>query len=157
VCLYLSVCVCVCVRERERESVCESVFVCLCCMYVCVCVYVCERERERDRQTDRQRDRDTRQRHKIERFSLGFTVMKLLISLVCLSAVSLLVPFFSSSIFCRTGLVELYCLNLVLSWNILVSSSIVINIWCFDYYVVERFSFPSLSIWCSIWFLFSLV
>ena len=34
---------------------------------------------------------------------------------------------FPSSILCRAGLVERYCLNLVLSWNILVSPSIVIE------------------------------
>ena len=34
---------------------------------------------------------------------------------------------FSSIILCRAGLVERYCVNLFLSWNILVSSSMVIE------------------------------
>ena len=34
---------------------------------------------------------------------------------------------FSSIIFCRAGFVERYCVNLVLSWNILFSPSMVID------------------------------
>jgi hypothetical protein len=57
--------------------------------------------------------------------SFGVAILELFVSCVFLGVGELLCWNFSSSIFYRAGFVDRYCLNLVLSWNILFSPSIV--------------------------------
>jgi hypothetical protein len=45
-----------------------------------------------------------------------------------MDAVNLVMLDFTSRTFCRTGFVDRYCLHLILSWDILVSPTMVIDI-----------------------------
>jgi hypothetical protein len=54
-------------------------------------------------------------------------ILRCLISCPFFGAVTFLVLEFHSRILCRVGLVDRYCLNLVLSWNILVFPSMLIE------------------------------
>ena len=58
-------------------------------------------------------------------FSFGF-VKRRLLSVFLYGEVSIFVFDFSNFVLCKAGLVESYCVNVFLSWNILVSPSMVI-------------------------------
>ena len=59
--------------------------------------------------------------------SFGVAILELFVSCVFLGVGELLCWNFSSSIFCRAGFVDRYCLNLVLSLSILFYPSMVIK------------------------------
>jgi hypothetical protein len=113
--------------------------VCLCVRKsVCVCVCVREREREREREKREKKEKKERQR-KIERqrdresvclcvISLFFAGMELLTFCVFLDWLILLWLEYFSTIFCMFVFVDRYCLNLDLSWDILFSPSMMIEI-----------------------------
>ena len=90
-------CVFVCV------GVCKDVFTCV-CVCVCVCVYMY-----------------------VWFPYFCFACGELCISCVFLSEGNLLGLVFPTCIFCRTGFVDRYCLNFILSWNILFSPSVLIE------------------------------
>lgn len=59
--------------------------------------------------------------------SFGFAVRSLISCRSFGIGIFLILMSFPSRILCRAGLVDRYCLNLVLSWNILVSPSMLIK------------------------------
>ena len=106
-------------------------------MIVCFCVLMFgDTERERDRDRDRQREEKQRDRESVCLFASLLLVLLLNFYFFfffffflrgIITFLASLYGSFSFSILCRAGLLPRYCLNLGLSWTILVSPSMFIK------------------------------